>query len=144
MIQDLFFVLFYIGEKMKEYINEKMFLLSNICCIVLFVAVLICGFSLSKSRGTIEQYRIREQEFERELAEQKQTIDDARQSVAAITDGAAKSSESLQRQFNSIQELRSVLREIEENYNILENDLNRLRAVLDDNSNSSNSNEVSK
>lgn len=142
MIQDLFFVLFYIGENMKEYINEKMFLLSNICCIVFFVAVLICGISLSQSRGTIEQYRIREQEFERELAEQKQTIDDARQSVAAITDGAAKSSESLQRQFNSIQELRSVLREIEENYKCLEDDLDRLRAVLDNNSNSSNSNEV--
>jgi predicted RNase H-like nuclease (RuvC/YqgF family) len=142
MIQDLFFVLFYIGENMKEYINEKMFLLSNICCIVFFVAIIIFGISLSKSRGTIEQYRIREQEFERELAEQKQTIDDARQSVAAITDGAAKSSESLQRQFNSIQELRAVLREIEENYKCLENDLDRLRTVLDNNSNSSNSNEV--
>ena len=122
--------------------NEKMFLLSNIFCIVLFTTVIIFGYLFSQSRGTIEQYRIREQEFERELAEQKQTIDDARQSVAAITDGAAKSSESLQRQFNSIQELRAIIREIEENYKCLENDLDRLRSILDDNSNSSNSNEV--
>lgn len=127
---------------MKEYMNEKMFLLSNIFCIVLFTTVIIFGYLFSQSRGTIEQYRIREQEFERELAEQKQTIDDARQSVAAITDGAAKSSESLQRQFNSIQELRAIIREIEENYKCLENDLDRLRSILDDNSNSSNSNEV--
>ena len=127
---------------MKEYMNEKMFLLSNIFCIVLFTTVIIFGYLFSQSRGTIEQYRIREQEFERELAEQKQTIDDARQSVAAITDGAAKSSESLQRQFNSIQELRAIIREIEENYTCLENDLDRLRSILDDNSNSSNSNEV--
>lgn len=125
-----------------EIKNEKIFLLSNICSIVFFVAVVIFGYLFSESRATVEQYRIREQAIERELAQHKQTIDDARQSVDTITNGVAESSESLQRQFNSIQELRTVLREIKEKYDNLENDLNRLRSLLDDNSNSSIGNEV--
>lgn len=137
MIQNLIFVLAYIGEYMN--VKNILFRIFTIAITVLFI---FQGYLLSKSRGTIEQYRDREQEYTRTIEEYRNQISECSRVVSEVSTELGKGTESLQRQFNSIQELRAVLREIEQNYENLENIIGDFGVSIDNNSNSSNNNEV--
>lgn len=121
--------------------NAKNILL-RIFTITITVLFIFQGYLLSKSRGTIAQYRDREQEYTRTIEEYRNQIGECSRVVSEVSTELGKGTESLQRQFNSIQELRTILREIEQNYENLENIIGDSGVSTNDNSNSSNSNEV--
>lgn len=120
--------------------NEKN-ILFRIFTITITVLFIFQGYLLSKSRGTIAQYRDREQEYTKTIVEYRNQINECSRVVSEVSTELGKGTESLQRQFNSIQELRAIIREIEQNYENMENIIGGF-SISTNNSNS-NSNEVS-
>jgi chromosome segregation ATPase len=96
-------------------------ILFRIFTIAITVLFLLQGYSFFESRRTIAQYRDREQEYTRTINEYRNQINECARVVSEVSTELGKGTESLQRQYSSIQELRSILREIEQNYEDMEN-----------------------
>jgi chromosome segregation ATPase len=118
--------------------NAKKILFS-VFTITITVLFLLQGYMFFESRRTIEQYRDREQEYTRTIEEYRNQISECARVVSEVSTELGKGTESLQRQYSSIQELRTVLREIEQNYENMENIIDSL-SISTNNSNSSREN----
>ena len=110
-----------------EKINITLFFVN------IFVAILLCvgfGFQIRSfhvCRSAIEQYRVREQQYEdtiRQLTEtvelQQRDINECRATIETAKTISNELGGSIQRQYSSIQQLRKVLHEVRVNYKKME------------------------
>lgn len=117
-------------------VKKTLFSVFTITITVLFI---LQGFSFFESRRAIERYRDREQEYTRAIGEYRNQINECSRVVSEVSTEIGKGTESLQRQCSSIQQLREVLREIEQNYKNMENIIGGF-SISTNNSNSNGGN----
>lgn len=139
MIQDLFFVLFYIGENMDV---KKIFF--GITIFVLLVSNVFLFVRLDKNRSRYDDLRQQLTTItEREQSAQNR-VRELEERIAAIKARTERTDELISNSITTVRGLSEAITECKNYVKDLENIINSSGVSTNDNSNSSNSNEVSK
>lgn len=120
------------SEKLKKILDHASFAIVLVALAITIYGFIISQHSLGQYRDAIEQYRAREQQYERAFAE-------SREQVKSAVEDNHRIGECLDRQLHSITELRTTLSELREYYTEMENRLSELSSIYGDFDNNSNS-----